>query len=76
MIYMLIYFWGVLVVASGPLPYTLEECFQSISVIDLPAELDATATCVEVALKPQPGVLTQEQQQAVGAWAAAKEKGE
>lgn len=76
MIYMLIHFFGVLVVVSEPLPYTLEECLRSISVIDLPAELNATATCVEVDLKPQLGALTHEQQQAVDAWVAAKEKGE
>ena len=68
MIYLIVYFFGVISAVSGPLPYTMQQCIESLEVLELPVELQATATCFQSDIKPELGVLTEEQQQIIIEW--------
>lgn len=69
MVYLVIRFFGVIVHAAGT-PYTLQECEDSLSTLELPEELQAAAECVYAASRPEHAELSPDQQRQVDAWAA------
>lgn len=68
-VYLVIKLFGVIAVVAST-PYNLAECRDSLALLNLPADLEATAECVESAARPEVGELTREQQEQVDHWIA------
>jgi len=68
---MIIKVFGVVIMAAGT-PYTMDECVESLKVLELPTELGATAECTTTYM-PQ-GRLSDKQLIALEAWTAEQER--
>ena len=64
-VYVIIYLLNVPISVTGPVPYSLAECIESLKVLTHIPELETTFTCVEADAMPEQIQFTAEQREII-----------